>query len=68
MKPIPKPARERFTITLEVSPGRVPAVVRLRKFLKLAQRAFALRCVAIEPAVDVDEGRPKKFGPRPVKR
>jgi hypothetical protein len=38
--------REQYTITLRAEPGfDVPAVVRLRKFLKEALRGWGLRCV-----------------------
>jgi hypothetical protein len=43
-----KTARERFALILEALPdGGVPAVVRLRRFLKAALRGYALRCVSV---------------------
>jgi hypothetical protein len=34
-----------YQITLRPEPGPVPAIVRLRKFLKAALRTYGLRCV-----------------------
>lgn len=49
---------ERFTVTLTVTlearPDRLPAAVRLRRFLKLALRRCGLRCVRLEPATDCE--------------
>ncbi len=42
-----KPA-ETYTVTLRSLPGyTAPVIVRLRRFLKVALRAFGLRCVSI---------------------
>jgi hypothetical protein len=35
---------ERFLVELRALPDEVPPVVRLRKFLKAALRAYGLRC------------------------
>jgi len=45
----PRQPRERFVLTLESLPEKVPSEVRLRRLLKLALRAFGLRCVRVEP-------------------
>jgi len=43
---------QRFVITLTASDqGDVPAVIRLRRFLKMALRSFRLRCVRVEPGI-----------------
>lgn len=47
---------ERFAITLEVLPGRVPGITRLRAFLKMALRAFGLRCIECRPVENAREG------------
>jgi hypothetical protein len=39
---------ERFLVELTALPDDVPPVVRLRKFLKRALRAYRLRCVRVE--------------------
>lgn len=39
---------ERFTLTLEASNSTVPAIIRLRRLLKLALRTFGFRCVRCE--------------------
>jgi hypothetical protein len=38
---------EQFQITLEAKPSAVPAIVRIRKLLKIASRVLGLRCVEI---------------------
>jgi hypothetical protein len=43
MSPTPREA-ERFLVELRALPDSVPAVIRLRKFLKAALRAYNLRC------------------------
>lgn len=42
--------RERFRLLIEVRGDDVPAVITLRRFLKLALRAFGIKCVSIEAA------------------
>jgi hypothetical protein len=37
--------RERFELELVAQPDEVPAIVRLKRLLKVALRAFGLRCV-----------------------
>lgn len=54
--------RQRFEIVQEVLPGRVPGITRLRAFLKLALRAFALRCVELRPAEEAEGKRPTPAG------
>ena len=49
MSKIPK---ERFTITLECPQHPLPAIQRLRAFLKFALRSAGLRCIRIEPCMD----------------
>jgi len=39
---------ERFIITLEAKPSTVPAIIRLRKLLKIAWRGLGLKCVKIK--------------------
>ena len=46
-----RPSRERVLLVLEDEAGAiVPFTVRLRKFLKAAHRAYALRCVWVQDA------------------
>ena len=40
-------SKEQFTITVVSLPSDVPDVNRLRRFLKMALRAYKLRCVEI---------------------
>ena len=43
---MPQP-RERYRLDLEALPdGGAPAAIRLKRFLKMALRAYGLRCVA----------------------
>jgi hypothetical protein len=37
-----------FRVLLRAQPGEIPATIRLKRFLKLALRAFGLRCVSCE--------------------
>jgi len=39
-----------FNLTLQAEPSGVPAIVRLRRALKVLKRAFGLRCVHIREA------------------
>ena len=52
----PKPA---FALTLQAVPGwgDVPAINRLRRFLKAALRSYGLRCVRCEPSEPEPGGR-----------
>jgi hypothetical protein len=43
-------AAERFELVIESEPSDVPAILRLRQFLKAALRQYRLRCVSIKPA------------------
>jgi hypothetical protein len=53
--------RERYQLTLEALPDSAPAVIRLRRFLKAALRAYGLRCTS---AVELHpESAPKPDGP-----
>jgi hypothetical protein len=45
--------RPRFRLELVAGPSAYPPVVRLRRFLKLALRAFNLRCTKAE-ALEAD--------------
>jgi hypothetical protein len=46
--PEPRPREpERFTVDLVALPDEVPAVVRLRAFLKRALRSYRLKCVRV---------------------
>ena len=52
----------KFALTLQSVPGDVPAIIRLRKFLKMALRSYGLRCTEIreipepEPEPEPDRG------------
>lgn len=50
-----------FRILLKAQPGKVPATVRLKRFLKLAFRAFGRKCVSCE---EVQEDRKGEPGPQ----
>lgn len=51
------PPREKFRLDLEALPdGGAPAVIRLKRFLKMALRAYGLRCTA---AVQLHEKSPE---------
>ena len=41
------PPRPEYHLRLRAEPGMVPAVVRLRRFLKAALRSYGLRCVEV---------------------
>ena len=45
---------ERFALVLQAvpEPGDVPAIIRLRRFLKAALRSYRLRCIRCEPLQD----------------
>jgi hypothetical protein len=48
--------RERFSLTLEAPPdGGAPGPIRLKRFLKMALRAYGLRCTS---AVELHEDTP----------
>jgi hypothetical protein len=44
---LPHTPREMYVVTLRALPAPVEGVVRVRRVLKLALRAFGLRCVSI---------------------
>ncbi len=43
----PLPPLQQWTIELQGRDAEVPAIIRLRKFLKMAGRSYGLRCVRI---------------------
>ncbi len=43
----PPAANEIYTITIRAMPSNTPAAIRLRQLLKLALRAFSLRCISV---------------------
>jgi hypothetical protein len=46
---VPDPGQQPdYRLTLRPLPGSCPPIVRLRQLLKVAVRAFRLRCVAVE--------------------
>jgi hypothetical protein len=49
-----RPTSERYELVLRAEPWSVPAIIRLRRLLKLALRSFGLRCVELKelPADD----------------
>jgi hypothetical protein len=49
---MPEPRRE-FVIRLQAAPSAIPALIRLKRFLKAALRAYGLKAVS---AVEVDAG------------
>ena len=50
---------EKYTIVLQAMPSDVPVLIRLRRVLKIAGRAYDLRCVRCEPG---DRMRPAGDG------
>lgn len=40
--------RERYRIEVEALPSGVPATVRMKRWLKIALRAFGLKCLRCE--------------------
>jgi hypothetical protein len=57
----PNKSQPVFRVLLRAQPGKVPATIRLKRFLKLALRAFGLRCVAVEEIPGL-QPRYGKFG------
>ncbi len=54
---------ERYTIVVQSVPGSdVPVINRLRRFLKMALRAYSLRCVEIR---EMSATTPPRPSPRP---
>ena len=49
-----KPSGQAFRLVLRSVPSPIPAVVRLRRFLKSALRAYGLRAVKVE-AIEENE-------------
>jgi len=43
-------AIEQFTITLQAQQSKTPAIIRLRRLLKMALRTFRIRCIEIKKA------------------
>ena len=39
--------RERYSVTLEAKADEVPSTIRLRRLLKVALRAFGLKCIGV---------------------
>lgn len=48
----------RYHLTLEAQPEAVPAVIRLRRLLKVALRGFGLKCVAVAEVAGEDNRSP----------
>jgi hypothetical protein len=60
---MPHSKRERYRLDLEALPdGGAPGPIRLKRFLKMALRAYGLRCLA---AVELHEDSPATE-PKPV--
>jgi len=53
-----------YVLTLRSLPDHngVPVIIRLRRVLKYALRVCGLKCVAIVPAVGVDQGSDTESG------
>ena len=49
-----RPKAERFALLVEIPPGIVPPIQRLRGLLKLALRAWGVRCVECREVRDAD--------------
>lgn len=47
----------RYQLVLEPEPSSIPPILRLRKLLKLALRAFGLKCVSAEEIKAGEEAR-----------
>lgn len=49
---------ERFALVRQAvpDPGGAPAIIRLRRFLKMALRSYGLRCTRCEPVQAADSG------------
>ena|GEM_PF-4076788 len=59
----PKPAAERFVVTLSAMPSHLSAITRLRAALKQLCRAYGLRCVGCEElTTDKRQGPPGSSG------
>ncbi|GIW82602.1 MAG: hypothetical protein KatS3mg105_4409 [Gemmatales bacterium] len=52
-----QPDRYIYRLTFQAQPDDVPAVVRLRRLLKLALRVFGFRCVSAEE-IALPNGKP----------
>ncbi len=46
-----------YRITIAFSPGRVPTIIRLRRFLKMAWRGYGLKAVKVEELADDGQAR-----------
>jgi hypothetical protein len=64
----PRPDRQRFALVVEAQPDEVPAVVRLRRALKVLLRSFRLRAIRAEevPAALVEGEQAPAPGPGPA--
>ncbi len=61
-----KPKTSAYRITLRFAAAGVPEVIRLRRFLKLAWRAYGLRAVKVEEVpIGEPAGRPAAAEERP---
>ena len=49
--------RERFKLLVEIKSDDPPAVIILRRFLKMALRSFGIKCIACEAADYSAKGR-----------
>jgi hypothetical protein len=54
---------ERFEVVLEAAPSDVPPAVRLRGLLKLALRAFGLRCTSCRDVTPAPAPPPPAYPP-----
>ena len=57
--------KERFIIELQAAPGGIPAIVRLRKFLKMALRSYGLKCIAIRESKPTTDKTTEGSNPEP---
>jgi hypothetical protein len=54
----PREPKPTYRLTLQAEPGEVPAIVRLRRFLKAALRTYGLRATEVaEIPANLDNGR-----------
>ena len=61
----PTDRQPEYRVTLRFSTNGVPALVRLRRFLKMARRAYGLRAVRIEEVPDVGPDPSGQGGAKP---
>lgn len=55
--PTPVAAEPVYRLTLRASADGPPAIVRLRHFLKMALRAYGLKCLTAEQIADASDTR-----------